>query len=52
VNIFVTDISRMAELNQVYRTYFDANLPARSTVEVRKLAGPAEVEIEAIAVCA
>jgi 2-iminobutanoate/2-iminopropanoate deaminase len=49
--IYLTDISRMAELNEIYREYFDGDFPARATVEVSRLGLTAEVEIEAIAVC-
>jgi 2-iminobutanoate/2-iminopropanoate deaminase len=51
VNIYVTDISKMAELNEVYRSYFSGTLPARATVEVSRLGATAEVEIEAVALC-
>lgn len=49
--VFVTDVSRFAEMNEVYRSYFPADrFPARSTVEVSSLAGKEMlVEIEAIA---
>lgn len=49
--VFVTDISRFSEMNEVYRSYFpEDRFPARSTVEVSSLAGKEMlVEIEAIA---
>ncbi len=47
--VFVTDITKVGELNQVYREFFSAPMPARSCVEVSALAGGAEVEIELIA---
>lgn len=51
VNISVTDITRMGELNEVYRQYFMGAFPARAAVEVSGLGLNAEVEIEAVAVC-
>ncbi len=48
--VFITDISRFAEMNSVYATYFsNANYPARSATEVSALAKCALVEIEFIA---
>jgi len=49
--VFVTDITKVGELNQVYREFFGDPMPARSCVEVSALAGGAEVEIELIAAC-
>lgn len=49
--VFLTDISNMAEMNEVYRGAFGDTLPARSTVEVSALGKPEFlVEIEAVAV--
>jgi 2-iminobutanoate/2-iminopropanoate deaminase len=47
--IFVTDMSKLKELNAIYAEFFSDPLPARSCVEVTALAGGAEVEIELIA---
>jgi 2-iminobutanoate/2-iminopropanoate deaminase len=49
ITIFVTDISKMPQLNEVYKRYFPDDYPARATVEVSGLGLGAEVEIEAIA---
>lgn len=46
--IFVTDMSKFAEVNQVYGTIFGHSYPARSTVEVSALPKNGMVEIEAI----
>lgn len=46
--IYMTDITRLPEVNEIYRPYFTGTLPARVTVEVRKLGGTAEIEIDAI----
>jgi 2-iminobutanoate/2-iminopropanoate deaminase len=49
--VFVTDISKFGEMNDVYRTYFPSDrFPARSTVEVSSLANKDMLfEVEAIA---
>jgi len=36
-------------MNEVYSTYFSANPPARSAVQVAKLPKDAQIEIEMIA---
>ena len=48
--IFVTDMADFAAVNQVYGSFFNSSLPARSTVQVSALPLGANVEIEAIAV--
>ena len=48
VNIFITDFSRLGEMNQVYRQYF-THRPAKTTVEIARLDGNALIEIEVIA---
>lgn len=50
VTVFLDDFDDFNEMNAIYRTYFTSNFPARSTVEVSKLARGVKVEIEAIAV--
>ncbi|MBP1747513.1 MAG: YjgH/F family protein - putative translation initiation inhibitor [Deltaproteobacteria bacterium] len=47
--IYCTDLARFPEINEVYESFFAGNFPARSTVEVKKLPGGAQVEIDAIA---
>ena len=49
-SIFVTDITKFAEVNAVYATYFQAPFPARETVEVSALPMGSLVEISAVAV--
>jgi 2-iminobutanoate/2-iminopropanoate deaminase len=49
VNVYVTDITKMPELNDIYRQYFPQTLPARAAMEVSRLGLKAEVEIDAIA---
>jgi 2-iminobutanoate/2-iminopropanoate deaminase len=47
--VFLTDLSRFADMNAVYATFFQDVPPARSTIEVSGLPRDAKVEIEAIA---
>ena len=47
--VYLTDLREFTEMNEVYRGYFAADPPARSTVEVSALPQGARVEIDAIA---
>jgi len=51
VTIFLKDMGNFSQVNEVYATYFPSSQPARSTVEVARLARDADIEIEAIAIC-
>jgi 2-iminobutanoate/2-iminopropanoate deaminase len=46
--VFLTDLIRFAEVNQVYAEFFGDSRPARSTVEISALPKGALVEIEAV----
>ena len=49
VTVFLTDIAEFGAMNEVYRSAFQGDLPARSTVQVAALARPElRVEIEMI----
>jgi len=48
--VFMTDIREWPKMNEVYRTYFPKNPPARSALSSSGLALGARVEIECIAV--
>ena len=48
--IFLKDMGTFNQVNEVYATYFPAEPPARSTVEVGKLPRNVDIEIEAIAI--
>ena len=48
--IFVKDLNNFATVNKVYGEYFNAEAPARETVEVSRLPKDANVEISCIAV--
>jgi 2-iminobutanoate/2-iminopropanoate deaminase len=47
--IYVTDLADFASINQVYGSFFEADPPARSTVQVAALPLGAQVEIEVVA---
>lgn len=47
--VFLTNLADFAAMNEVYATYFTADFPARSTVQVAALPRGAIVEIEVIA---
>lgn len=47
--VFMTDLSKFSEMNEVYSKYFTEKFPARATVEVKALPKGALIEIEAIA---
>jgi len=47
--VYLTDLSRFDELNDVFKKTFNKNRPARSVVEVCKLPMNSDVEIECIA---
>jgi len=47
--IYVTDLANFAAINQVYGSFFAADPPARSTVQVAALPLGAQVEIEVVA---
>ena len=50
VNIYVTDISELPKLNEVYKTYFTTEpLPAREAVCVKALPLGASIEMSLIA---
>ena len=50
VTVYLTDLSRFAEINKVFSDYFPKEPPARSAVQVSKLPLDADIEIECIAV--
>ncbi len=48
--IFITDMNKFGEINEVYGKYFDGEFPARETVQVSALPKFVNVEISMIAV--
>lgn len=47
--VFLADIASFAEMNEVYKTFYQTECPARSTFAVKDLPLGAKVEIETIA---
>jgi reactive intermediate/imine deaminase len=47
--VYMTDIDDFDGMNEAYRAFFDADLPARTAVEVQRIADGAAIEIEAVA---
>ena len=47
--IYLTDLSDFGRVNEIYGSYFDADPPARATIQVAALPKGAKVEIEAVA---
>jgi 2-iminobutanoate/2-iminopropanoate deaminase len=47
--IFITDMSKFSEINEVYGKYFEGDFPARETVQVSALPKAVNVEISMIA---
>jgi len=47
--IFLTDMNRFSEINEVYGKYFEGNFPARETVQVSALPKFVNIEISMIA---
>ena len=47
--VYMTDLTRFAEMNASYETFFKENPPARSTVQVAALPKGSVVSIDAIA---
>ena len=50
VTVYLTDIARFAEFNQLYGKFFAEHRPARAVVGVAALPRGAQVEVEAMAV--
>ena len=47
--VFLKDMDDFVEMNRIYKTFFTADCPARSAVQVAKLPKDVLVEIESIA---
>lgn len=47
--VYMVDMKEFSIMNNEYKNFFEGNYPARSTVEVSRLAKDALVEIEVIA---
>lgn len=51
LTLYVTDLSKFSEVNQIMASVIPEPFPARSTVEVSGLPKGADFEVEAIVVC-
>jgi 2-iminobutanoate/2-iminopropanoate deaminase len=49
VDVFLTDMGKFAEFNQIYQQYFSEHRPARAVVEVSSLPKGAQLEIKCVA---
>ncbi|MEN6562925.1 MAG: RidA family protein [Christensenella sp.] len=49
VNIYLTDVADFAVVNEIYKTYFPGDKPARTCLQISKILLEALIEIEAIA---
>ena len=49
VNIFLTDLSNFAKVNEVMARYFEQPYPARAAIEISALPRGAQVEIDGVA---
>ncbi len=49
--IFLKSMDDFPRVNEIYGTFFKANPPARSTVEVSRLPKDVSVEVEAVVLC-
>ena len=49
--VYLTDIARFGEFNEIYAAFFGQHRPARAVVGAAALPRGAQVEVEAVAVC-
>lgn len=47
--VYLTDVGDFEEMNAVYRDFFDGDPPARTALEVARIADDADIEIEVVA---
>jgi 2-iminobutanoate/2-iminopropanoate deaminase len=50
ITIFLRDMEKFSQLNQVFTKFFPSNPPARSAVEVCRLPKDVDIEMECIAI--
>lgn len=48
--VFIKDMNQFSIINDIYKTYFNKDFPARSCVEVARLPKDVLIEIEAVAI--
>jgi 2-iminobutanoate/2-iminopropanoate deaminase len=49
VDVYLIDMGRFAQFNEIYATFFKENFPARAAIAVRALPREAQVEVRCIA---
>jgi 2-iminobutanoate/2-iminopropanoate deaminase len=49
VNVYLKDMSKFSQLNEIYASFFGDHRPARAVVEVAGLPRGAQIEVEAVA---
>ncbi len=49
VTVYMRDVSKFSEFNEVYREFFPKDPPARSVVEVSRIPKDADLEVDVIA---
>ena len=49
VNVSLTDVNRFAEMDRIYRDFFQAPFPTRNTIGVKELWGGAQVGFDVMA---
>ena len=49
ITVFLTDMSRFQEMNEIYKEYFREKPPARTCIGVKELPRNSQIEIEAVA---
>lgn len=47
--VFIKNMDEFGEINEIYKSFFDKDFPARSCVEVARLPKDVLIEVEAIA---
>jgi reactive intermediate/imine deaminase len=47
--VYMTDIDQFDGMNEVYESFFETDQPARTALEVQRIADGAAIEIEAVA---
>ena len=47
--VYMTDIDQFSGMNETYRSHFESEPPARTAIEVSRIADGAAIEIEAMA---
>lgn len=52
MTVFLTDMSRFQEMNEIYKEYFPESPPARTCIGVKELPRGSQIEMEAVAIVA